>query len=231
MDYIDFLKVIIGSEYATYFLLSVITLFTLFQKILFGKRSLSLFLFLFTINSLVILLVFFYKHSINPISNFTSARLNEVIINNFPNRFILYNSLIGMNILLLLFIIFKRNKVRYDIEEHSSKVINWCVENYPKSGVKKYPKLIIVNHFSKNKGEYHHNEQKIIIYKKNVDSINDLTNTLIHEYFHFYLDHGKSNQVYHEKLQSIGYEDHPEELICNISADKLTELFFEQNEV
>jgi hypothetical protein len=231
MDYIDFLNVIRGSEYATYFLLSLITLFTFFQKILFGKRSLSSFLFLYTINSLVLLLFFFYKKSINPISNFTSARLNEVIINNFPNRFILSNSLIGMNILLLLFIIFKRNKVRYDIAEHSSKVINWCVENYPKSGFKKYPKLIICNHLSKNKGEYHHNEKKIIIYKKNVDSINDLTNSVIHEYFHFYLDHGKSNQVYHEKLQSIGYEDHPEELICNLSADKLTELFFEQNEV
>lgn len=231
MDYIDFLNVIRGSEYATYFLLSVITLFTFFQKILFGKRSLSWFLYLFTINSLILNLVFFYKHSNNPISNFTSARLNEVINNNFPDRFIWSNSLIGLNILLLLFLIFKRNKARYDIEEHSSKIINWCVENYPKSGVKKYPKLIIDNNSSKNKGEYHHYEQKIIIYKKNIESVKDLTNTLIHEYFHFYLDHGKSNKVYHEKLQSIGYENHPEELICNLSAEKLTEIYLGQHEV
>lgn len=231
MDYIDFVNEIRGSEYATYFLLSVITLFTFLQKILLGKRSLSWFLYLFTINFLVILLALYYKHSIDPISNFTSVRLNEVIINNFPDRFIWSDSLIGLNILLLFFLIFKRNKVRIDIDEHCSKIINWCVENYPKSGVKKYPKLIIDNHSSKNKGEYHHYEQKIIIYKKNIDSVKDLTNTVIHEYFHFYLDHGKSNKVYHEKLQSIGYENHPEELICNLSAEKLTEIYLEQHEV
>lgn len=231
MDYFDFLNEIFDVEYAMYFMLQVITLFTFVQQLISGKRTLSSFLFLFSINSIIILIVLFFKHSIDPISNFTSARLNEAIINNFPDRFIWSNSLIGLNILLLLYLIFKRNKVRYDIEEHCSMIINWCVENYPKSGVKKYPKLIIDNHSSKNKGEYHHYEQKIIIYKKNIDSVKDLTNTVIHEYFHFYLDHGKSNKVYHEKLQSIGYENHPEELICNISAEKLTEIYFEQHEV
>ncbi|WP_299057147.1 hypothetical protein [uncultured Polaribacter sp.] len=227
-DYLDFLNVIFNVEYTTYFILNIILLITLVDVIFFRKKIfLNGFLKHLFYNSILFFFIFFILYYNDPVENLTSSTLNRKI-RQFSNRFRVSNFLFFINTLLLIILFFKKKPSGFDIEKHSFKVIGWCVDNYPKSGLKKHPTLFFNNQPSKFKGEYEHQSKKITIFTKNILSIKDLTNTLIHEYFHFYLDHGKSKQVYYEKLATVGYEDHPEELICNISAKKLTEIYFKQ---
>ncbi|NVK75290.1 MAG: hypothetical protein HWE24_17605 [Oceanospirillaceae bacterium] len=230
-EYLDFLSEIFEVEFASFSILISILLFTFCEIFQLKKFNFGSLLIYFPLNLFVFFVFIFFMFKYDPINNFSSERLSSVIINNFPNRFIFSNTIIVLNIIFFLLMIFSKKENSYNLEEHSKKVIDWCVNRYPKSGVKKSPKLNFDKNKSINKGEYYPNEKKIIIFTKNIDSKEDLTHTLIHEYFHYYLDHGKSMKVYEEQLESEGYENHPQELICNISAEKLTKIYFEQNEI
>jgi len=230
-EYFDFLSELLEVEFALYFILSMISLITQFDVLIYRKQTFYFYFKNYILYLGLLLLILFFIHNNDPNDNITSNILNQFIIHNFPNRFIWLNALIGINILLFMILFFKRRNINYNIEGYSNKVIDWCVDNYPKSGLKKYPKLIFSNESTEYRGQYEFQTNKITIYIKNIKSKKELTNTLIHEYFHFYLNHGKSNQVYAEKLETIGYENHPEELICNISAKELTELYFKQKNI
>ncbi len=228
--YINFLCELLAVEFALFILVSLISLFTIIDLLFSRKRSLYFCLQFFFRNTFFMVLLLFIFYLIDPIDSSNTIILIKKIIYNFPNKDIWLYSLAGVDILLFLILLCKPESFHFNIEEDSTKVINWCVHNYPKSGIKKYPNIIINNESSDNYGEYNFLTKDILIFPKNIKSKKDLINTLIHEYFHFYLDHGKSSQEYHNKLNEVGYDKHPIELICNTSAEKLTQLYFEQHE-
>jgi len=119
--------------------------------------------------------------------------------------------------ILLVFVHFlelyyKKRTLKIPIQDLAEDVIHWCQIMYPVR--KKSPNIIINNKKSKLAGEYCYFSNTIIIYKINV-SHNSVINTLIHEYFHYYLiTSDNKNNLYQKQLELYGYENHPQEIIC-----------------
>jgi hypothetical protein len=144
-----------------------------------------------------------------------------------------------MSVILILYIIelcfesnneIKPKKKYYNINGTKARfvneVLNWCMKNmnYP-SGHKYYPQVKICYYKTKRSrfGDYTSNIRLIRIFINNHTSVEELINTVIHEYTH-YLDmpFQKDQNEYNRYLKQIGYYDNPFEINARETADKYT---------
>lgn len=227
--YFDFLKVLLSVKSIAFSLFSIISFISLLEILLRRKDARRNFIKTVVINSFILMIGMFVLYANKPIQNINSTQLEVLVFLEYPNLNVWSSILTVLNVILFFTVRFEKEDTEINVLAHIDHVIEWCVENYPKSGLRKRPKTILSQEESDNKGEYSPSTRAITIYAQNIESKKDLTDTIIHEYFHFYLHHGKSFEAYNEKLNSVGYEAHPEELICNISAEKLTEIYLEQH--
>ncbi|MGD2003874.1 MAG: hypothetical protein PVK00_03690 [Flavobacteriales bacterium] len=227
--YFDFLADLLSIRSIAFFLFSIISLITLLEITLRRKNARKRFFTSFFINSIVLMIGAFLAYTNNPSPSISSQTVEALLLKEYPDINVWSSILTVLNVILFFTVRFEKEDTELNVLAHIDHVIEWCVENYPKSGVRKRPKTVLSQEESDNKGEYSPSTRAITIYAQNIESKKDLTDTIIHEYFHFYLHHGKSFEAYNEKLNSVGYEAHPEELICNISAEKLTEIYLEQH--
>ena len=103
-------------------------------------------------------------------------------------------------------------------------VLNWCLYLYPIR--KQKPLLRLVEGESHLAGEYCFYNNTITIYRNNNVIRSELINTVIHEYFHYYLitSESKSN-LYHDQLEQFSLEQHPQEILCNTMGETLTKVY------
>jgi hypothetical protein len=131
--------------------------------------------------------------------------------------------------LLILNLIYKVIKFLNDEGEDwqlelADDVLKWCLKLYPIR--KQKPLITLVETNSKFKGEYCFDTNTIIIYRSNNVLRIDMIKTVVHEFFHYYLitSHTKNN-LYQKQLEHYGYENHPQEIICNTMGETLTKLY------
>lgn len=150
-----------------------------------------------------------------------------------------------MSVLLILYIIgsyFKKSNVPkikkkgYNINVTKSKFVNevlrWCMKNmdYP-TGHKYYPQVKICYYKTKRNrfGDYASNTRLIRIFINNHSSVEELIDTIIHEYTH-YLDmpFQKDQKEYNRYLKQKGYYDNPFEINARETANKYTSICFKE---
>ena len=103
-------------------------------------------------------------------------------------------------------------------------VLNWCLYLYPIR--KQKPQINLVEGSSKLAGEYCFYNNTITIYKDNNVIRRELINTVIHEYFHYYLITSESkSKLYHDQLDQFSLEQHPQEILCNTMGETLTKVY------
>ena len=107
-------------------------------------------------------------------------------------------------------------------------VLNWCLYLYPIR--KQKPLLRLVDGESNLAGEYCFYNNTITIYRNNNVIRKELINTVIHEYFHYYLitSESKSN-LYHDQLEQFSLAQHPQEILCNTIGETLTKVYLKNN--
>ena len=107
-------------------------------------------------------------------------------------------------------------------------VLNWCLHLYPIR--KQKPLLRLVDGESNLAGEYCFYNNTITIYRNNNVIRKELINTVIHEYFHYYLitSESKSN-LYHDQLEQFSLAQHPQEILCNTMGETLTKVYLKNN--
>ena len=144
-----------------------------------------------------------------------------------------------MSVLLILYIIgsyFEKSNVKkikkkdYNINVTKSKFVNevlkWCMKNmdYP-TDHKYYPQVKICYYKTKRNrfGDYASNTRLIRIFINNHSSVEELIDTIIHEYTH-YLDmpFQKDQKEYNRYLKQKGYYNNPFEINARETADKYT---------
>ena len=107
-------------------------------------------------------------------------------------------------------------------------VLNWCLYLYPIR--KQKPLLRLVDGESHLAGEYCFYNNTITIYRNNNVIRRDLIRTVIHEFFHFYnLTSKAKNNLYYNQLEHFGYENHPQEILCNSMGETLAKLYLKKN--
>ena len=112
--------------------------------------------------------------------------------------------------------------------ELANDVLKWCLKLYPIR--KRKPNLRLVDGKSNLAGEYDYYSNTITIYRDNNVIPEDLTKTLVHEYFHFYnLTSELKNKLYHDQLEQFGYVNHPQEILCNAMGETLAKLYLKKN--
>jgi hypothetical protein len=112
--------------------------------------------------------------------------------------------------------------------QSAHNVLDWCLEMYPIR--KKKPLLRLVDGESHLAGEYCFHNNTITIYRNNNVIRKDLIRTVIHEYFHFYnLTSQAKNNLYRNQLEHFGYENHPQEILCNTMGETLAKLYLQKN--
>lgn len=112
--------------------------------------------------------------------------------------------------------------------ELAQDVLKWCLKLYPIR--KRKPNLQLVDGKSNLAGEYDYYSNTITIYRDNNVIPEDLTKTLVHEYFHFYnLTSELKNKLYHDQLEQFGYVNHPQEILCNAMGETLAKLYLKKN--
>jgi len=146
--------------------------------------------------------------------------------------FTYYFTILG--VLLILSIIYKIIKYLLGQDksdwqyELASDVLNWCLDLYPIR--KQKPLLTLVEGKSHLSGEYNFYKNTIIIYRDNNVIRRDLIRTVIHEFFHFYnLTSQAKNNLYFSQLKHFGYENHPQEILCNTMGETLAKLYLNKN--
>lgn len=136
---------------------------------------------------------------------------------------------LGLAILYIVFDIRDRLKAsnlkKSDWQTFLAKdVLHFCLNYYPIN--KKSPSLKLVSVKSNLSGQYCFSTNSIILYRLNNMYKAELINTVIHEYFHFYLITSNSKyNLYQDQLKKYNYVDHPQEIICNTMSKKLTNLY------
>ena len=146
-----------------------------------------------------------------------------------------------MSVLLILYIIgsyFEKNNVTkinkkdYNINVTKSKFVNevlrWCIKNmdYP-TGHKYYPQVKICYYKTKGSrfGDYTSNSRLIRIFINNHTSVEELVDTIIHEYTHYLQMPSQQDQKeYNRYLKQKGYYKNPFEINARESADKYTSI-------
>ena len=112
--------------------------------------------------------------------------------------------------------------------ELASDVLNWCLELYPIR--KQKPLLTLVEGKSHLAGEYCFYNNSITIYRNNNVIRRELINTVIHEYFHYYLITSESkSKLYHDQLEQFSLAQHPQEILCNTMGETLTKVYLKNN--
>jgi len=125
--------------------------------------------------------------------------------------------------------------VKYLIRDHEDwqfelahDVLNWCILLYPIR--KRRPSLRLVDGKSNLAGEYDYYSNTITIYRDNNVIPEDVTKTVIHEFFHFYIITSESKSVlYQEQLEQHGYVNHPQEILCNAMGETLAKRYLKKN--
>ena len=143
--------------------------------------------------------------------------------------FTIYFIIVG--VLLILNLIYKVIKFLNDEGEDwqfklAEDVLDWCLQLYPIR--KQKPLLTLVEGESHLAGEYCFFDNTITIYADNNVIPKGLINTVIHEYFHYYLITSKSN-LYHDQLEQFSLSYHPPEIIYNTMGRTLTKLYLKNN--
>lgn len=112
--------------------------------------------------------------------------------------------------------------------ELAQDVLKWCLKLYPIR--KKKPNLLLVDGKSNLAGEYDYYSNTITIYRDNNVIRRELINTVIHEYFHYYLITSESkSKLYHDQLEQFSLTDHPQEILCNTMGETLAKLYLQKN--
>jgi hypothetical protein len=107
-------------------------------------------------------------------------------------------------------------------------VLNWCLYLYPIR--KQKPLLRLVEGESHLAGEYCFLNNTITIYRNNNVIRRELINTVIHEYFHYYLITSESkSKLYHDQLDQFSLAQHPQEILCNTMGETLTKVYLKNN--
>jgi hypothetical protein len=96
----------------------------------------------------------------------------------------------------------------------ATKVLKWCKENMGVNNRRKtLPKVSVRINFRKDeterfiKGIYYVNENRIIVYSINCETIDEVVSTIIHEYTHYQ----QSMKKYWEYFEFYYYSNHPYE--------------------
>jgi hypothetical protein len=141
--------------------------------------------------------------------------------------FTIYFIVVGVLLFLKLIyklIIFLKGDVDDWQRELSNDVLNWCLYLYPIR--KQKPLLTLVDGKSHLAGEYCFYSNTITIYSDNNVLHSELINTVIHEYFHYYLITSESkSKLYHDQLEQFSLAHHPQEILCNTMGETLTKLY------
>ena len=141
----------------------------------------------------------------------------------FTIYFIVIGGLLILNVIYKL-IIFLKGDVDDWQRELSNDVLNWCLYLYPIR--KQKPLLTLVDGKSHLAGEYCFYSNTITIYSDNNVLHRELINTVIHEYFHYYLITSESkSKLYHDQLEQFSLAHHPQEILCNTMGETLTKLY------
>ncbi|MDC0087056.1 hypothetical protein OAI39_06460 [Polaribacter sp.] len=106
----------------------------------------------------------------------------------------------------------------------AENVLNWCLMLYPIR--KQKPLLTLVEGKSHLAGEYCFFNNTITIYADNNVLQKELINTVIHEYFHYYLITSESkSKLYQNQLEQFSLAHHPQEILCNTMGETLTKVY------
>ena len=145
--------------------------------------------------------------------------------------FIIYFSVVGgLFILNLIYELIKFLTADGEDWQHelASDVLNWCLELYPIR--KQKPLLTLVEGKSHLAGEYCYYNNSITIYRNNNVIRRELINTVIHEYFHYYLITSESkSKLYHDQFEQFSLAQHPQEILCNTMGETLTKVYLKKN--
>ena len=118
-------------------------------------------------------------------------------------------------------------KIKIDTEIkklYASHALRWCMDNLGVNKRKKtYPKISVRIRFKSEEektynGVYYNNENRIIVYDLNCESLEEVVSTVIHEYTH-YLQSMKKYWIYFE---TYDYSNHPFEAQARRNEEKHT---------
>lgn len=99
-------------------------------------------------------------------------------------------------------------------------VLQWCINNIENNQIPLYLK-IIYRKPTKRLGYYQFSNKEITIYIDDSIDLYGLTDTTIHEFIHhLQMPSKKYEKEYSDKLQTIGYENHPMEIEARNLAKK-----------
>jgi len=145
----------------------------------------------------------------------------------FTIYFIIVGVLFSLNLLSVLIKFFAADCKDWQFKL-AEDVLNWCLYLYPIR--KQKPLLTLVDGKSHLAGEYCFFNNTITIYRDNNVIPRELINTVIHEYFHYYLitSESKSN-LYHVQLEQFSLAQHPQEILCNTMGETLTKVYLKNN--
>ena len=141
----------------------------------------------------------------------------------FTIYFIVVGVLFTLNLIsvLIKFFITEGEDWQFQLAED---VLNWCLMLYPIR--KRKPLLTLVEGKSNLAGEYCFYNNTITIYRDNNVIRRELINTVIHEYFHYYLITSESkSKLYHDQLEQFSLTQHPQEILCNTMGKTLTKVY------
>jgi hypothetical protein len=145
----------------------------------------------------------------------------------FTIYFILVGGLFILNLIyeLIKFLTAESEDWQFQLAED---VLNWCLYLYPIR--KQKPLLTLVDGKSHLAGEYCFYSNTITIYRDNNVLHRELINTIIHEFFHYYLITSESkSKLYQDQLEQFSLAHHPQEILCNAMAETLTKLYLKNN--
>ena len=145
----------------------------------------------------------------------------------FTIYFILVGGLFILNLIyeLIKFLTAESEDWQFQLAED---VLDWCLEIYPIR--KQKPQINLVEGSSKLAGEYCFYDNTITIYADNNVIPKELINTVIHEYFHYYLITSESkSKLYHDQLEQFSLAHHPQEILCNTMGETLTKVYLKNN--
>ena len=141
----------------------------------------------------------------------------------FTIYFIVVGVLFTLNLISVLIKFFTADGKDWQFQL-AEDVLNWCLYLYPIR--KQKPLLTLVDGSSKLAGEYCFYDNTITIYADNNVIPKELINTVIHEYFHYYLITSESkSKLYHDQLEQFSLAHHPQEILCNTMGKTLTKLY------
>jgi len=141
----------------------------------------------------------------------------------FTIYFIVVGGLLILNVIykLIRFINAEAEDWQYEL---AHEVLDWCLDLYPIR--KQKPQLSLVEGKSHLAGEYCFFNNTITIYADNNVIRSELINTVIHEYFHYYLITTETkSKLYQNQLKQFSLAHHPQEILCNTMGETLTRIY------